>query len=53
MKAVRIKYWVQETVETGRFELTGLIRKKNVEKVIGFYRQYYEHVTIEDKGEKY
>jgi len=31
MKAVRIEYWVQDTLESGHWELTGLLKKDQAE----------------------
>ena len=47
MKAVRIKHWIQDTDESGHWELTGLIKKPVVSKVI----ELYESAQIIDNDE--
>ena len=49
MKAVRIKYWVQDTIETGHWELTGLLKEKDAEKTV----HLYERGEVIDNNEDY
>lgn len=49
MKAVRIKHWIQDTAESGHWELTGMIKKTQVEKVL----YLYDNPEIIDNDEDY
>jgi len=49
IKGVRIKYWQQDTIETGHWQLTGLLRLKDAKKFL----HLYDRGEIIDNDEEY
>jgi len=52
MKAYRIKFWIQDTLESGHLETTGLIKESDIDKY-DWMKEYYERVEILDWDEDY
>lgn len=53
MKAIRIAYWVQDTQESGHWELTGLIPRHRFtdEQLAEIYNKYSQWRIIDDDEE--
>jgi hypothetical protein len=48
----RLRYWVQDTNESGHWELTGLMTAANVGKLLPYFEEHHGQVEIiEDENE--
>jgi len=51
MKGLRIRYWVQDTHETGHYELTAMVKEKDAPKHLELYKG--QSGEIVDNDEEY
>lgn len=48
----RLRYWVQDTTESGHWELTGLMTAANVAKLLPYFKEHHGQVKIiEDEND--
>lgn len=48
----RLRYWVQDTTESGHWELTGLMTAASVAKVLPYFEEHHGRVEIiEDEND--